>query len=173
MQISICIATYRRPERLRSLLDDLLLQECRPSEIVVVDNDAAGSARPVVDAVVAARPPIPIHYAVQPARNIALTRNRTVELSGGEWIAFIDDDERAPAAWLRQLVEAAERHSADGVLGPVVPEVPQSAPDWIRRGRFYDFPRLATGASYRSTACASATSSCGPTGCAPSPAPST
>lgn len=145
MQISICIATYRRPERLRSLLDDLLLQECRPSEIVVVDNDAAGSARPVVDARLAAGAPFPIHYAVQPARNIALTRNRTVELCGGDWIAFIDDDERAPAGWLRQLAEAASAHAADGVLGPVVPEVPQSAPAWIRRGRFYDFPRLATG----------------------------
>ena len=145
MQFSICIATYRRPERLRSLLDDLLQQQCRPAEVIVVDNDAAGSARAVVQSRLEAGTSFPIHYAIQPERNIALTRNRTVELCGGEWIAFIDDDERAPPPWLRQLAEAAAAHGADGVLGPVVPEVPGDAPAWIRRGRFYDFPRLSTG----------------------------
>ncbi len=89
--------------------------------------------------------PFPIRYAVQPVKNISLTRNKTVELAGGDWLAFIDDDERAQPPWLSQLVEAAARHAADGVLGPVDPIVPSSAPAWIRRGRFYDFPRMATG----------------------------
>ncbi len=127
------------------LLDDILRQEHQPAEVIVVDNDAAGSARAVVEGRIAAGAPYPIRYAVQPARNIALTRNLTVELCSGDWIAFIDDDERAPAAWLRQLTDAAAAYTADGVLGPVVPEVPNSAPAWIRHGRFYDFPRLASG----------------------------
>ena len=54
-------------------------------------------------------------------KNISLTRNRTVALASGDWLAFIDDDERAPAAWLEQLAETAERFGADGVLGPVEP----------------------------------------------------
>ena len=45
MKISVCIATYRRPERLSVLLDDLARQERVPDEVVVVDNDASGSAR--------------------------------------------------------------------------------------------------------------------------------
>ena len=73
-------------------------------------------------------------------KNISLTRNKTVELAGGDWLAFIDDDERAPHRWLAQLVDAAAaRDAADGVLGPVDPIVPSSAPAWIQRGRFYDF----------------------------------
>jgi succinoglycan biosynthesis protein ExoM len=31
------------------------------------------------------------------------------------------------------------------VLGPVEPVVPPTAPGWIRRGRFYDFPRMSSG----------------------------
>ncbi|HWY23287.1 MAG TPA: glycosyltransferase, partial [Nevskia sp.] len=81
----------------------------------------------------------------QPQKNIAITRNRTVELARGRWLAFIDDDERASPDWLRRLVEAAERDDADGVLGPVLPEVPPDAPAWIRRGRFYDWPRQPSG----------------------------
>lgn len=145
MNISLCIATYRRPERLGALLADLERQELRPAEVIVVDNDAGGSARAVIEAARAAGASFPIHYDVQPQRNIALTRNRTVALATGEWVAFIDDDERAPPAWLRQLAAAAAAHDATGVLGPVVPEVPPYAPAWIRRGRFYDFPRMRSG----------------------------
>jgi succinoglycan biosynthesis protein ExoM len=143
--VSVCIATYRRAERLAAVLDDLTRQTRLPDEVVVVDNDAAASARPVVEQHLLQSAPFPIRYAVQPVKNISLTRNKTVELAGGDWLAFIDDDERAPPPWLAQLVEAAARDAADGVLGPVDPIVPPSAPAWIRRGRFYDFPRMATG----------------------------
>ncbi|HUN92070.1 MAG TPA: glycosyltransferase family 2 protein [Burkholderiaceae bacterium] len=145
MKISLCIATHRRPDRLGALLDDITRQELLPAEVIIVDNDAAGSARAVVEEKIAAKPPYPIHYAIQPQRGIAITRNMTVAMASGDWLAFLDDDERAPAAWLRQMVEAAAAYRADGVLGPVVPVVPDDAPAWIRRGTFYDFPRMKSG----------------------------
>jgi succinoglycan biosynthesis protein ExoM len=145
MGISVCIATYRRLERLEALLLDLTRQSLLPSEVVVVDNDAAGSARAVIERCRALALPFPIHYDIQPQKNISLTRNRTVELSQHEWLAFVDDDERAPDFWLQRLAAAVREHSADGVLGPVDPVVPEDAPSWIRRGRFYDFPRMQTG----------------------------
>jgi succinoglycan biosynthesis protein ExoM len=144
LKLSVCIATYRRTDRLSAVLADLAAQSVKPDQIVVVDNDAGGSARGVVEAF-AAGSACPVLYAVQPERNIALTRNRTVELADGEWLAFIDDDERAPLRWLEQLMDAAQRYGADGVLGPVDPVVPATAPTWIRRGNFYDFPRMQTG----------------------------
>jgi succinoglycan biosynthesis protein ExoM len=146
MKVSVCIATFRRPERLQGLLSDLDRQQVLPSQVVVVDNDASGSARTVVEQHRAQGPAFRLDYEIQPQRNIALTRNRSVALADGEWLAFVDDDERAPEAWLRQLLEAAAQYGADGVLGPVVPRVPSEAPAWIRRGRFYDFARMASGA---------------------------
>lgn len=143
--VSVCIATHKRPDRLREVLDDLARQQRLPQQVVVVDNDAEGSARAVVDAL-RATAPFRLDYAIQPERNIALTRNRTVELADGEWLAFIDDDERAPPSWLGALMGAVAQYAADGVLAPVEPLLPQGAPGWIRRGRFYDFPRQADGA---------------------------
>lgn len=145
MKVSACIATYRRLDRLDALLTDLRLQERAPDEVVVVDNDAAGSARPVIEQHRAAGYPFPLVYEVQPERNIAITRNRTVALAQGAWLAFIDDDERAPPFWLGRLLDTAETFASDGVLAPVEPQVPDSAPAWIRRGRFYDWPHLPTG----------------------------
>ncbi len=146
MKISVCIATYRRPERLGALLDDLVKQSHRPEEVIMVDNDVAGSAFNVVQSRGERGAPYPMHYDIQAQRNISLTRNRSVEMAGSEWLAFIDDDERAPVNWLSELVQTIDRCRADGVLGPVVPIVPDDAPLWIRRGTFYNWARLQTGA---------------------------
>jgi succinoglycan biosynthesis protein ExoM len=145
MKVSVCIATYRRTERLRAVLDDLARQRRLPDQVVVVDNDAAGSARAIIDEIRAAGVPFSIEYDIQPERNIALTRNRTVMLANGDWLAFIDDDERAPEQWLEQLLQAAVHYGADGILAPVEPQVPAAAPSWIQRGRFYDFPHQPSG----------------------------
>ncbi len=145
MSISLCIATYRRPDRLAALLDDLVAQHELPHDVVVVDNDAAGSAREVVERRRTLGAPFPIRYDIQPEKNISLTRNRSVALAMGDWLAFIDDDERAAAPWLKQLAETVRRFDADGVLGPVEPVIPAAAPEWIRRGGFYRWARMVTG----------------------------
>lgn len=144
-RVSICIATFRRPERLALLLDDLGWQQRLPDEVVVVDNDPAESARPVVEARQGTATPYDLVYALQPRQNISMTRNRSVELARGDWLVFVDDDERAPPCWLDRLVGCAHEHRADGVLGPVIPRLPEAAPNWVRRGRFHDWARMKTG----------------------------
>jgi succinoglycan biosynthesis protein ExoM len=145
MKLSVCIATYRRVERLRAVLQDMAHQQRVPDQVVVVDNDAGGSAKALIDELQQSGAPFKLDYEIQPQRNIALTRNRTVALADGEWLAFIDDDERAPESWLQQLLEAAAAYQAEGILGPVEPQLPAEAPAWIRRGRFYDFPHMRSG----------------------------
>lgn len=143
--VTVCIATYRRMDRLDGLLDDLYKQTRRPDEVVIVDNDPLGSARAVVDAHCRRADPLTLVYDIQPETNISLTRNRCIAHAHGNWLAFIDDDERAPAQWLDRLLSTASQFQADVVLAPVVPVLPADAPDWIRRGTFYDGPRMKTG----------------------------
>jgi succinoglycan biosynthesis protein ExoM len=135
-RVSVCICTYRRPQQLAWLLADLGAQTRRPDEVVVVDNEAEGGGRASVEAARAVLG-FPIRYEIQPVKNISRTRNRAVALAEGDWLALLDDDERAPAHWLQTLLDAAGRYEADGVIAPVVSVVPDSAPGWIRRGRFY------------------------------------
>lgn len=148
-RISVCIATFKRQALLRILLDDLIQQTCPFHELVVVDNDADASAREVVRAfeekVAVSAPRVKTVYAVQPQKNISITRNRTVELATGDWLAFLDDDERVTRDWLRVMIEACAHFNSDGALGSFVPAVPQTAAAWIRRGRFYDWYRMSTG----------------------------
>jgi succinoglycan biosynthesis protein ExoM len=141
--VSVCVCTFRRPAALARLID--LLAEQRPAaidELVVVDNDARGSARATCHAVTA---PFPVHYAIEPEQNIARARNRAVALARGEWLAFLDDDELPPEDWLARLRDAAARYEADAVLGPVLGTPPPDAPRWVREGRFFERRRFATG----------------------------
>lgn len=140
--LSVCVCTFRRPARLAQLLDAVAAQSRRPDEIVVIDNDAAASARAVCDSHTGG---IPLRYAVEPEQNISLARNRAVNAASGDWLALIDDDELAPPDWLERLLATAAAARADAVLGPVLPVLPADAPAWIRAGRFYDRRRFATG----------------------------
>lgn len=144
--ISVCICTYRRPNRLARLLAALVQQQGAPgiAEVVIADNDAEGSARPVVEAALATAP-WPIHYRLQPQRGIARTRNTAIGAAGGDWLALIDDDELPQADWLAQLWSRAQASGADGVLGPVFSETPDHAPHWIKRGDFYKRQHFASG----------------------------
>lgn len=145
--VTVCVCTYRRPRQLAQLLDRLAQQRGPASfgEVVVVDNDAAASARPVVESARARGLPFEVRYDVQPEKSLAVARNRSVALASGQWIAFIDDDELPSQDWLRRMVETASDYRATGAMGPVISLVPESAPRWIRRGRFYDRRRFRTG----------------------------
>jgi len=96
MDISLCIATYRRPDRLGLLLDDIVRQECLPDELIVVDNDASGSARAVIERRRELGAPFPIRYEIQPVKNIALTRNRTASAMTGTVEVIGPPPRRAP-----------------------------------------------------------------------------
>jgi hypothetical protein len=153
VKIAICVATWRRPVMLSQLLQSLATLEVGPEVsaelfVVVVDNDPAGSAAPVIEA---ARRllPWPLVSAAEPVRNISLARNRAVRVAlsrGAEWVAFIDDDELAPPRWLAELVRVQREHRADVVAGPVEPRFPPGTPEWVVRGGFFAPPRQASGA---------------------------
>jgi succinoglycan biosynthesis protein ExoM len=149
-RVAVCIATYRRAQMLRALLDSLAGLRFRgPAPhlfLVVVDNDDAASAARVVDALRGGYPH-PILYEVEPERNIALARNRGVALAlaeGADWLAFVDDDEVVAADWLERLMAAQARFGAPIVTGPVAPSFPPDAPAWAA-AELYQPPPLPTG----------------------------
>lgn len=148
--VSVCLCTYRRPQQLGWLLDDLLAQTRRPDQVVVVDNDASGSARQTVeDWQARARPPFEVLYAIEPRKNIPHARNRTVSLATGDWMIFPDDDERALPGWIANMLAAVAKAGADGALGPVLRIPPPDAPDWIVRSGVLERVRCRDGQSVR------------------------
>ena len=145
--VGVCVCTFRRPSWLLRLLEALARQKtdgrCTFS-ITVVDNDRAESARAVVEGF-AATVSLRVRYCNEPRQNIALARNRAIAASRGEYIAFLDDDERPEPDWLRLMIETCQAHAAAGVLGPVRPYFDSPPPRWLIQGRFCERPEHPTG----------------------------
>lgn len=124
--VSIAIPTQRRPHGLAVAVRSTFRQHgVDPArlELVIVDNDPAGSARAGADAL-AAEAPFPLRYVHEPAPGVANARNAAVAAAKGELIAFLDDDEEAAPGWLAALLETQARYDADVVFGPVEARAP-------------------------------------------------
>jgi glycosyltransferase involved in cell wall biosynthesis len=149
--LCVCICTFKRPELLRRLLASLSNQRTEglfSFSVIVADNDAMESARPVVDAF-SSGSPLSVTYCVESEQNIALARNKALEHADGDFVVFIDDDEFAADNWLHDLLETCLAYGADGVLGPVKPYFELEPPQWVKKGGFFDRPTYATGSKLR------------------------
>jgi GT2 family glycosyltransferase len=141
MRLTISIATCKRPQPLSQLLDGIAKQKFTRSpqpeiRVVVIDNDAAGSAREVCRE----HPlPWPLTHIVEPKRGIASARNRGLRnAQDADWVALIDDDEVPDPAWLDELLWAQVTFGADVVTGPVIPEYGRGVHGWAIKGRFFE-----------------------------------
>ncbi len=142
IRVDIGVCTFRRPELEETLLSLAAMAVPQDAEIriIVADNDDTASASGRVEEL---RGSIPheIIYVHCPASNISIARNACLENAGGDFLAFIDDDETAGEDWIVRLVETAQATGADAVLGPVKAVYLADAPRWMRRGDFHStFP---------------------------------
>lgn len=150
-RIAVCVATCRRPHGLRRLLESLAALDPVPGAdpfVVIVDNDAAESGRAALHAVREAGFPLAVHYDVEPERNIARARNRSVAIArehGADWLAFVDDDEVVVPGWLAALCAAADRYHGEVISGAKRPQCPEGTPAWLVRGHFYGQNEQRTG----------------------------
>src|SRR5579863_3730380 len=97
LAIDVCICTYHRPSVLE-VLAAVAAQDGRDAmalRIIVADNAALPDARATICARGAALG-LDLVYIHAPAKNISIARNACLAAAGGDWIAFLDDDERPP-----------------------------------------------------------------------------
>jgi succinoglycan biosynthesis protein ExoM len=153
--VAVCVATLGRPHTLERLLVSLTQLRLELGSggalrlaLVVVDNDAAGSAGEIVRRFAGAFPQL--QYVIEPRRGISWARNRLVSEARAlqprpALLAFVDDDEWVDSRWLSAGVGYLLRRDVDGVTGPVLPVYDEEVAVWVREGGFFERRRLATG----------------------------
>lgn len=149
-RVDIGVCTFRRPELEQTLrsLAGLVLPEGVSVRVIVADNDASPSARPLVDRLCPLLP-FQILYVHCPVANISIARNACLQNSDADFLAFIDDDEEASTDWLLLLLKTAEATGADAVLGPVRARYGHDAPHWMRSGDFHSTAPVWVGGEIR------------------------
>jgi len=133
----VAVPTWRRPERLRHLLDALSrIEGLGDVALLVAENDAAERAgERVAKAAAAAGYPMPIDVIIVAQSGLAHVRNaivaRALEHESMRRLAMIDDDEWPEPQWLVELLRVQRETGAAVVGGPVIPSFAEGSPKWV------------------------------------------
>ena len=144
LRVCVAISTRNRQTELTRLIP-LVLAEMQAigvddlnrfdTRLIVVDNDPAQSAWPVVESFHAES----IDYYCEPQPGVVAPRNRALaESVDDDVLVFIDDDEIPESGWLEHLLIAYITHSADAVAGPVRSTFHGEPDPFVAAGGFFD-----------------------------------
>ena len=131
--ITIAVCTRNRARGLSRLLSSLHEQEYPSVQVVVVDNAPSDDrSRRVADE---HSPHLNLTYVVEPRPGLSRARNRSIEVSDGEIIAWVDDDEVCDRWMAAEIARSFfEHHDAGAVNGMILPaELETSAQLWFER----------------------------------------
>lgn len=145
--ITIAVCTFKRQKLLEKLLLNLNNQFTNDEFLysaAVVDNDREKSAEPVIKTL-RKKCSYELQYVCEPVKSITQARNRAVQNAGGDFLAFIDDDEYPDRMWLYNHYKSIHEYAADGILGPVLPYFEIEPPDWLVKSRLCNRKTFSTG----------------------------
>lgn len=133
--VSVIIPTYYRNDALRETLQSVVQQSYEPIEVIVVDDSGEQHAQPVVDEVDNV-----IYIGLAKNRGANGARNVGAEVASGEYIHFLDDDDRLYDDALAKQVRVAREHPVAGVVytGVETTEGRVALPDEAIRGDVLD-----------------------------------
>lgn len=109
--VSVMMLTYNRETLVSRAIESILTQTYRNFEFLIIDNGSTDHSGEIADT-----------YAVQDSRirvihrkrgNIGAGRNTCLDVAGGEYLTFIDDDDWAEPDFLEFLVNLLEETGAD------------------------------------------------------------
>lgn len=106
--VSVVIPTYYRNGALGETIASALGQTHEPVEVVVVDDSGERHAAPVVERFDDVR-----YVAFPENRGVNAARQAGAERANGEYVQFLDDDDRVEASKFRRQLAAFDGASAD------------------------------------------------------------
>lgn len=120
--VSVVIPTYNRSTYLRDALSSVLAQEGIPMEVIVVDDGSTDGTASLVESFAGA-----VRYLRQSRAGVSAARNRGIETSRGEWLAFLDSDDFWLHGKLSRQLEYLSAHPPTRIC--------QTEEIWLRNGR--------------------------------------
>jgi Glycosyl transferase family 2 len=94
--ISVVLCTYDRADRVEGAVRAILDQDERDFELIVVDDGSVDETPAVLARIDDER----LRILRRPNGGLSKARNTGLAAATGEWVTFIDDDDRAEPGWL-------------------------------------------------------------------------
>ena len=113
-KVSVIIPTYNRAALLPETIQSILNQDYQHFEVVIVDDGSTDNTRNVVGAL--REKDDRIIYIYQEHKGVAVARNTGCLSARGEYLAFLDSDDRALPGRLKESVEILDANRNVGIV---------------------------------------------------------
>lgn len=110
MKVSVLIPTYNYGQYIEQAIRSVLAQTFRDYEIIVVDDGSEDNTEETVKQF-----PEVVYYKTEHS-GVGHVRNRALELSSGEYVAFLDSDDYWACDKLEKQVEYLNKHSQSKII---------------------------------------------------------
>ncbi len=115
-RLSVIIAGWNAAGSIGDAIASVLAQADVPLECLVVDDGSTDGTEAIVEAVAAGDPRVRF-IRVEHNEGVSKARNRALDVARGEWLGFLDADDRLLPGGLAAMLRAAEEHDALAVVG--------------------------------------------------------
>jgi glycosyltransferase involved in cell wall biosynthesis len=132
--ISLVVTTYNRAALLAAALKSVAASRFEnPAgvEVIVVDNNSTDGTRQTVAEIQAGDFPFVLRYVLESQQGLSYARNRGIDESKGQYVAFMDDDQLLDQDYLAKLEPAFRSTGAICVGGPLFYYNKESLPKWL------------------------------------------
>jgi|GEM_PF-1802964 len=122
--VSIVVPTFNRPDEILECVRCLEDQDYDNLEVIIVND---GSSKSYIDTEKEmSRTSSNVRYILKEHSGIVGTKNRGLQESQSEFIAFLDDDCLACSSWVRSMVHALVSEEADVAGGTLLSQKPET-----------------------------------------------
>ena len=115
MKISVVIPVYQAGKYIGAAIDDLKSQTMGDFEVFLVDNGSTDDSEIVMKEAVGSDERF--LFLSEGKRGVSAARNRGLSAAVGEWILFLDADDRFPRDMLERLLEGTQAPAVMAVSG--------------------------------------------------------
>lgn len=124
-KISVIVPVYKAEAYLRECIDSILSQTFSDLEVILVEDGSPDNSGAICDEYAARETRISVIH--QTNQGQAAARNHALAIAKGEWISFVDSDDRIHPQMLELLYQAVMQSGADISMCEMLesPELPE------------------------------------------------
>lgn len=104
--VSVIVPVYNGEQYLRQCLENLLSQTYKNIEIIIIDDGSADNSAEIAEQ-------YPVKLIKQKNLGVSVARNAGIDLAQGQYLHFMDVDDRVNAEFYQKLVSAIDATGVD------------------------------------------------------------
>ena len=112
MIISVIMIVHNREKMVSNMIEDILGQSFGEYEFIIIDNCSQDGSGRIADDYAKQDERIKVTHLVEDI-SVGAARNEGIKMAGGQYVAFVDDDDRVTPDYLESLYNRTEKGKYD------------------------------------------------------------